>query len=120
MAAPSLTRVIVSVADLSRALTFYDGLLGLTQRNAPPGFALLRIGTGPAAIELMLHERTPKPTMAGVALSLRVDDVDRVTAEAAKLGCTIIDQPADQEWGERLAVLTDLDGHVICLSSALG
>jgi predicted enzyme related to lactoylglutathione lyase len=112
--------VIVSVADLPRALTFYDGLLGLIQRNAPPGFACLRVGSGATAIELMLHERTPKPTMAGVALTLRVDDVDRLIGDAARLGCTIIDQPADQPSGERVAVLTDLDGHVICLSSPTG
>jgi catechol 2,3-dioxygenase-like lactoylglutathione lyase family enzyme len=116
MTAPALTRVIVSVADLTRALTFYDGLLGLRQKAAPPGFAFLVLGSGPDAVELMLHERTPKPTMAGVALSLRVADVDKLTEEAGRLGCTIIDQPADQSWGERLAVLTDLDGHVICLS----
>lgn len=112
--------MIVSVTDLPQALTFYDGLPGLTQKIAPPGFALLRIGTDPGAIEPMPHERTRKPTMAGVALSLRVDDVDALTAEAAALGCTIIDQPADQPWGERLAVLTDLDGQVICLPSSLG
>jgi uncharacterized glyoxalase superfamily protein PhnB len=30
-----------------------------------------------------------------------------------------VDAPADQPWGERQAVLTDLDGHVICLVAPL-
>jgi catechol 2,3-dioxygenase-like lactoylglutathione lyase family enzyme len=117
MSVPSLARVVVSVTDLTRALRFYDGLLGLHQRHAPPGLARLMIGTGPTAVELLLHERTAKPTMAGVALNLRVDDVDKLTAEAAALGCLILDQPADQPWGGRQSVLTDPDGHVIYLST---
>jgi uncharacterized glyoxalase superfamily protein PhnB len=48
-----------------------------------------------------------------------VDDVDGLTARAAELGCMILDQPADQPWGERQSVLTDPDGHVICLVSPL-
>ncbi|HEY1969999.1 MAG TPA: VOC family protein [Pseudonocardia sp.] len=119
MTAPTLTRVIVSVADLERALAFYDGVLGLHQKIAPPGFAMLTMGSGPGAVELMLHERTPRPSMAGVALTVRVPDVDRTTQAAQALGCTIIDRAADQPWGERQAVLTDPDGHVICLSSPL-
>lgn len=118
MTAPSLNRVIVSVAQLDRSLAFYEGLLGLYRRSAPPGFAVLKIGTGPAEVELMLHQRTAHPSMAGVAMSLRVDDVDAMCAEAEKLGCTIIDPPTDQPWGERLAVLTDPDDHVICLATA--
>jgi uncharacterized glyoxalase superfamily protein PhnB len=27
----------------------------------------------------------------------------------------VVDPPADQPWGERQAVLTDPDGHVVCL-----
>lgn len=119
MFAPSLHRVIVSVAELDRALAFYDGVLGLLQRPAAPGFAALALGEGPAMVELLLHERKASPSLAGVALSVRVGDVDAVVGQAEALGCTIIDRPMDQSWGERLAVLTDPDGHLICLSTAL-
>ena len=118
MFVPRLHRVIVSVAELGRALAFYDGVLGLLQRPAAPGFAALALGEGPAMVELLLHERKASPSLAGVALSVRVADVDAVVGQAEALGCTIIDQPADQPSGERLAVLTDPDGHLICLSTA--
>ncbi|HEY2206073.1 MAG TPA: VOC family protein [Pseudonocardia sp.] len=121
MTAPSLHRVIVSVAEMGRALAFYEGVLGLVQRNAPPGFAVLTLPVGDGGgqrVELMLHERTAHPSMAGVALSLRVADVDAVLAAAEGVGCTVIDRPNDQPWGERLAVLADPDGHVICLATA--
>jgi uncharacterized glyoxalase superfamily protein PhnB len=50
-----------------------------------------------------------------VAVGFRVADVDDTTAAAQKAGATVVDAPADQPWGERQAVLTDPDGHVICL-----
>jgi len=43
-----------------------------------------------------------------------------VTAAAEKAGATVIDAPADQPRGERQSVLTDPDGHVVCLVAPLG
>jgi catechol 2,3-dioxygenase-like lactoylglutathione lyase family enzyme len=116
---PRLHRVIVSVSELDRALPFYTDLLGLPRRPAAPGFAALTLGDGPNAVELLLHERPAHPSMAGVALSVRVPAVAQTVAGAERLGCTVIDRPTDQPWGERLAVLTDPDGHVICLATPL-
>lgn len=111
--------MIVSVSDLDRALAFYAGVLGLPQSPAAPGFAVLTVGEPPHAVELMLHERPAEPSVAGVAMSIRVADVDKITALAEQAGCRVIDAPSDQPWGERLAVLRDPDGHVICLATAL-
>ena len=109
--------MIISVSRLDRALACYAGLLGLSRRAAR-----LR---GPAAwrrasaVELMLRERPTHPSMAGVALSVRVDDVNTMAEEAQRIGCVVIDQPTDQPSGERLAVLTDPDCHMICLSTPI-
>jgi uncharacterized glyoxalase superfamily protein PhnB len=40
-----------------------------------------------------------------------VSEIER----ALGFGAAVIDAPADQPWGERQAVLTDPDGHVVCL-----
>ncbi|MGI5130178.1 VOC family protein [Pseudonocardia sp. CA-107938] len=114
MTTKGLRRLIVSVADLDRALRFYRDVLDLPTAPAFPGFAVLTV---PGGIDLMLHERPPTPGPAGVAASFTVDDVDAVTKAAAEVGCTVIDEPADQPWGERQSVLTDPDGHVVCLVS---
>lgn len=116
MTAVRLHRAIVSVTSLPEALAFYSDVLGLPGSEAPNGFARLRLGD----VELLLHERPARPSPTAVALSLMVEDVDAVvTAAVQRAGCEIIDEPADQPWGERLAVLTDPDGHVICLASAV-
>ncbi len=74
-------------------------------------------GGGP---QVLLHRRAPQPSVAGVAVSLRVDDVDRMTEAAVVAGAHVLDSPSDQAWGERQSVLTDVDGHVLCLVGAIG
>jgi uncharacterized glyoxalase superfamily protein PhnB len=117
MTVRGLRRVIVSVAERERALGFYRDALGLdvTYRQGD----VVTLGVPGGDLEVMLHERPPTPGLAGVALSFLVDDVDAVTAAAEKAGASVVDAPADQPWGERQAVLTDLDGHVICLVAPL-
>lgn len=114
MTTTGLRRMIVSVADVERSLRFYRDVLELAANPAPPGFAVLSV---PGGIDLMLHERPPTPGLAGVAASFAVSDVDAATKAAAEIGCTVLDEPADQPWGERQSVLTDPDGHVVCLVS---
>jgi len=113
----SLSRVTVSVAELDRALPLYEGVLGLSRRYAVPGLIMLADDEG---VEVLLHERPPTPGDAGVAASFRVDDVDAAAESALLAGATIIDAPSDQAWGERQAVLHDVDGHVLCLVAPLG
>ncbi|MEU4237719.1 VOC family protein [Actinoplanes sp. NPDC026619] len=113
MTVQGVRRIIVSVADQERALALYRDVLGLTEKYAAGDIVSLAVpGT---QIELLLHERPPTPGLAGVAVSFVVADVDAATAAAEKAGATVVDAPADQPWGERQSVLTDPDGHVICL-----
>jgi uncharacterized glyoxalase superfamily protein PhnB len=108
-------RVIVSVAALDPALGLYRDALGFTEKYRTGEMVML--GTPDGGLELLLHERPPTPGMYGVAVSYTVDDVDSLTAAAEKAGATVVDAPADQPWGERQAVLNDVDGHVFCLVS---
>ena len=104
--------MIVSVSSLSTSLPFYEGALGLARRYVTQELASLG---GASDVEVMLHERPPTPGDAGVAVSIRVRDVDAATAAAVAAGGQIIDPPEDQPWGERQAVLHDPDGHVVCV-----
>jgi catechol 2,3-dioxygenase-like lactoylglutathione lyase family enzyme len=113
MTVRGLRRIIVSVADLDRALAFYRDALGFTEKYRQDEVVMLGLSGGD--LELLLHRREPTPGLAGGAASLVVDDVDAVTAAAEKAGAVVVDAPADQPWGERQSVLTDPDGHVICL-----
>jgi catechol 2,3-dioxygenase-like lactoylglutathione lyase family enzyme len=112
----ALARIVISVASLEAALPLYENVLDLRRIQESPGVVGLALARG---IELMLHERQPTPGDAGVAPTFRVANVDATAKAALEAGATIIDAPADQTWGERQAVLHDVDGHVFCLVTPL-
>lgn len=106
-----LARLIVSVADLDRALEFYQGVLCLPATRGP-GVAFLDSGFG---IAVMLHEREAVPSDRSVVGAFRVAGVDEHVAAWVALGGLVVDQPANRTWGERMAVVRDADGHLVCL-----
>lgn len=110
----TFSRLVVSVTDLERALGFYHLLLGLPA-TCVPGFAFLEGGAG---VELMLHERESAPSDSAVAGSFRVADLDGCVAAWTARGGVVVDEPTDRPWGERMAVVRDPDGHLVCLIEA--
>lgn len=114
--APSLVRAVVSVNDLDRAVGLYVDVLGLTIVDRSGDLATLHTGGGAGAV--LLHEReTPDPGHA-VSLTFAVDDLDRVVQAWRAADGVVVDEPQRQPWGERMAVVRDLDGHVVCLLEA--
>jgi uncharacterized glyoxalase superfamily protein PhnB len=45
------------------------------------------------------------------SLYVRVDDVDSLFARATTAGATVIEEPADQPYGDRRCALEDCEGH---------
>lgn len=113
--AASLHRVIVSSSSLAEALPLYEGVLGLPVERRAEGFAWLRSGDG---IEVMLHERPAIASDAAVAVAFAVPGLEAVVARWVAAGGSVIDPPEQRPWGERMAVVRDTDGHVVCLSEA--
>lgn len=105
MTVRGITGAVVSVSGLDRALAFYRDVLGLEPRTVGPELVALH---GPGGPEVLLHQRRSSSSMAGVALSFAVDDVDATAAAAERCRMPLA-------WGERQAVLADPDGHVVCL-----
>jgi catechol 2,3-dioxygenase-like lactoylglutathione lyase family enzyme len=116
MAVQGVHRITVSVADLDVSLALYRDALGLADLWRQGDLAAL---AAPDGTQIVLHEREPAPSLAGVAASLVVDDVDGMTRAAVAAGATVLDAPEDQPWGERQSVLLDPDGHVLCLVAPL-
>jgi predicted enzyme related to lactoylglutathione lyase len=110
----TFARLVVSVTDLDLALGFYHQLLGLPATRVP-GFAFLDGGAG---VEVMLHQRPAEPSDRSVAGSFRVADVDGCVAAWVARGGVVVDGPSGQPWGERMAVVRDPDGHLVCLIGA--
>jgi catechol 2,3-dioxygenase-like lactoylglutathione lyase family enzyme len=107
----ALARIVISVASLEKALALYEDILDLRRIRDSPGLVALALARD---VELVLHEREPTPGDAGVTPTFRVANVDATAAAATGVGATLLDPPRDEPWGERQAVLRDVDGHVVC------
>lgn len=109
---PTLHRIVLSAASLVGAVDLYGGGLGLSVERRIDGFAWLRTADG---TELMVHERPTESSDAAVALTFAVTGLDAVVADWVGAGGAVVDAPAVQPWGERMAVVRDRDGHIVCL-----
>ena len=114
---------ILEVPDVDAALAFYRDALGgvvtYTFTVPPEGgdvvYASLAVGS--SSLGIGLSENPPPP--GNVLLWFYVDDVDRVTAQLAGAGASVMEEPADQPWGERTSLIADPFGTRIRLGAAI-
>lgn len=108
---------IVVTADLDRLLAFYTGVLGgeLVYQfppEGPPAYVSLRFGQASLGLG---HDPAFKPAEGTPAISLWLyaDDCDAAIERIRQAGQPILQEPADQPWGEREARAQDPDGNLL-------
>lgn len=110
---------ILSTSNLGRALGFYRDLLdGKVSYQFPPegepGYVGLDIGSAHLGIGL----DPQAPTGRGrIALWVYADDCDAAVARLRAAGVEIVEEPADQPWGERIARVRDPDGNEVIIGA---
>ena len=110
-----LRRLIVSVEHLEPAVRLYTGALRLELEWQQGDLAQLRMADG---VELLLHRRPVDRGDAAVAIGFRTAELAEALQRWTELGGRVVDPPAVQPWGERMAVVRDVDGHIVCISEA--
>lgn len=111
---------ILEVADMNAALAFYrDALEGVVRYRFPPEGdpAYVSLDVGASSLGIGLTEQPLPP--GNVLLWFYVDDVDKMTNEAAEAGATVLEAPLDQPWGERTSLVTDPFGTRLRLAAAI-
>jgi lactoylglutathione lyase len=107
---PGLNLVVLRVADLDRAATFYRAIgLELAKEkhgNGPEHLAAVVAGV---VIELYMTRNETESTSA-VRLGFRVADVEATLAACEQAGGRLVSSAKDSAWGRR-AVVDDPDGH---------
>ncbi|MFE2770618.1 VOC family protein [Microbacterium resistens] len=89
---------------------------GARARRPPPppdGLAWLRTGDG---VEVMLHERRAEPSDTAVAAGFATVGLEDAVDRCVGAGGVVVDEVETRPWGERMAVLRDPDGHLLCVS----
>jgi lactoylglutathione lyase len=109
---------------VSATATFYERLGFERHFQLPaegePGYVGLRRGVYEVAVVSAdwPTDQYGLPVGEGVRfeLFLYVEEVDRLVEELRAGGVTVLREPADMPWGERVAYVTDPDGNPIALA----
>jgi hypothetical protein len=109
---PHLNLIVLRSPDIDRAATFYS-TLGLLFTKHVHGSGPEHYASEVAGLVFEIYPQTPKSgSTVGTRIGFRVDAVDELVRLLVSLGASVIPPPSDSEWGRR-AVLRDLDGHVV-------
>lgn len=115
----TLSGVRVFVTDWEKSLAFYTDTLGMPVVFAEPemGWAELDTGAAHLAVERVEPDDGESGDLTGrfVAVSLRVEDIEKAYAELLSRGVDFVEAPEKQPWGGVLAHFRDPDGNVLTL-----
>ena len=98
------------VADLRRAVAFYENVLCLPKKYEFSTYAGFDCG----GVEIGLQPGTPGKGHRGMpCVDFLVRDVAEVHRVLRKRGVHFLQEPHDVPWGARIAVFTDPDGNLL-------
>ncbi|HEY6513107.1 MAG TPA: VOC family protein [Burkholderiaceae bacterium] len=117
-----LSLVTLGVANLDRALAFYEGVLGWTPAERLPGVVFFDLGGlvfslfphTELARDMQLAQPITSGGYEGIALAhnLRSEqEVDALFVHLQRHGTTIVKPPQKAEWGGYSGYFADPDGH---------
>ena len=113
---------ILSTNDLPRLLVFYRDLLGgkvtyeFPGPDGEPAYVGVDVGSSHLGIGRDQQGSAPEGRQR-FALWVYVDDCDAVVEVLSAAGVIVIEPPADQPWGERVARVRDPDGNDVIIGA---
>jgi lactoylglutathione lyase len=113
---------ILSTNDLPRLLGFYRDRLGGTVTyefpgpDGEPAYVGLDIGSSHMGIGRDPEGSAPEGRQR-FSLWVYVDDCDAAVDALRAAGVTVVEPPADQPWGERVARVRDPDGNDVIIGA---
>lgn len=111
---------ILTTPDLARSLRFYRELLGgeVTYQFPPEGEpAYVGVRIGGSQLGIGRQEEPGELTNNQITLWAYADDCDAAVARLKASGVTVVQEPATQPWGERMAIVVDPDGNPVIVAA---
>jgi len=109
-----LNHVTLRVAELDRSVAFYK-LLGLTQIVASDGYARFVCPDGDSTLSLESRGDSPESAASVISVHFETERLDALVGELKQQGVTFEQDPKDQPYLWREAILRDPDGHRLFL-----
>lgn len=118
MAAAGIRRIVphLRTDDVASSRVFYADFLGLDVAMDLGWIVTFASAANPTA-QLNLYGADAPPASVQPQMSIEVDDVDAVHAEAVWRGIPIVYPLTDEPWGVRRFFARDPNGHVVNLLS---
>jgi lactoylglutathione lyase len=119
---------VVYAGDVGKTAQFWERL-GFARffqlpADGQPGYVGLRRGSSELAVVAADWPQQQYGLGMGngprFEMYVYVDDVDRLVAQLRSEGVTVLKDPADMPWGERIASIADPDGNPVALSNEPG
>jgi lactoylglutathione lyase len=107
---------ILTTNDMNRALGFYRDLLGAWvdyQFPAEGDPVYVGVRLGPSQFGIGLADPAGETVNDRITLWVYAADVDAAIGQLRAAGVTVVAEPADQPWGERMARVSDPDGNAV-------
>jgi catechol 2,3-dioxygenase-like lactoylglutathione lyase family enzyme len=120
--------VVLFVEDFDLAVAFYVDKVGLPVRLRAEGYVEFAVEGAKFALlarsrvaELTgdAHAGRPGPGTHEGAVTVLVEDVDRVHRELSGRGVPFLGVPQDRPWGQRTVYFHDPEGHLIEIATNL-
>jgi lactoylglutathione lyase len=114
---------IIATRDVERALAFYRDLLGARVTFEYPGpdgapvYVGLDVGASHLGVGLDPARGDSPAASRSMSLWVYVDDCDVLVDRLRASGVEIVEEPADQPWGERVARVRDFDGNEVLVGA---
>jgi catechol 2,3-dioxygenase-like lactoylglutathione lyase family enzyme len=109
-----LNHVTLRVAELDRSIAFYK-LLGLTQIVASDGYARFVSPDGDSTLSLESRGESPESAASVISIHFETERLDALVGGLKQEGVTFEQEPKDQPYLWREAILRDPDGHRVFL-----
>jgi lactoylglutathione lyase len=111
---------ILSTPDLARALGFYRDLMGGTVEYQFPAEgepAYVSVHIGQSSLGIGKQTEPGNLTNDRVTLWVYADDCDTAIERLRTERVPVVQEPATQPWGERIAIVTDPDGNRVIIAA---
>lgn len=121
----TINRLIPNICSnhLARSREFYTALLGF-ELAFDSDWYIQVVSPNEPHLELGLiqrdHDLVPQPYQVlpqGMYLTIVVDDVDGVYAQAQGMGLEVVQPPKDEDYGQRRMLLSDPNGLLLDIST---
>ena len=112
---------ILNVVDVERSLVFWRDQMGGRVTFSWPGpdgapvYVGIDLGRSHLGIGGPSGAETSTRRQESISLWVYTSDCDGLVERLRAAGVPILDEPAEQAWGERTARVTDPDGNVVII-----